>query len=241
MRSANLSPTLEQLGLTRIEASIYLTLLENGSQQAGAITKSTGIHRRTVYDAIARLVEKGLVSYIRSNTTKIYEATHPERLMELLKEQERSLASQMKQLEGLYDQQPARHETVFFRGKRGVKALFDDQLTQSNSTILMLGATTAAVEQLKYYFPSFDRMRVQRKIKVKLLFDQRAKGKSYVNKIPLSESKVIQVGRPQDVVTCIYGDSVAIVTFSEKPFGILIREQAVAMQYRNYFELFWKK
>ena len=239
MRSAELSAALEQLGLTRIEASIYLTLLEHGAQQAGAITKSTGIHRRTVYDAISRLVEKGLVSYIRSNTTKIYEATHPERLMELLKEQEENIASQMKQLEALYEQQPTRHETVFFRGKRGLKALFDDQLTVSGSTIMMLGATPAAVEQLTYYFPNFDRVRVQRKIKVRLLFDQRAKGKSYIKKIPLSQSKVIILKNPQDVVTCIYNDSIAIISFSDKPFGILIREPTIAAQYRNYFEMLW--
>jgi hypothetical protein len=160
--------------------------------------------------------------------------------MELLKEQEEELEKNMQYMEQLYEKQPTRHETIFFRGKRGLKALFDDQLHQKQE-LLYLGATPAAVEQLKFYFPHFDRERVKRKIKVKLLFDQRAKDKKYIAKIPLGESRIATVTDPQDVVTCIYGDNVAIITFSEKPFGILIREAAVAKQYKNYFEMIWKK
>ena len=231
---------LEKSGLTRIEAKVYLALLQNGSQSAGAITKTSGVHRRTVYDAISRLIEKGLISYIRAGNTKVYQAAHPERLLELLKDQEEFLSKELPELEQLYDTQPGRHETVFFRGKKGLKTLFDDQL-KSGQTVLMLGATPAAVETLKFYFPQHDRMRQEKKIDVKLLFDQRAKGAQYIKGIARAEARMIKTQTPQDVVTCIYGDSVAIITFSEKPFGILIREQAVAEQYRNYFDILWKK
>lgn len=234
-----LSQTLERLGLTQVETKVYLTLLENGSAQAGAITKLSGIHRRTVYDAIARLIEKGLITYIKSDNVKEYQATHPERLMELLKEQEAGLASQMGRLEELYETQPKRHETSFFRGKRGIKALFDDQLAQAGIEILIQGATPAAVDALRFYFPQFDRMRTKRGIKVKLLFDQRIKGKAYIKRIPLAQARILATAAPQDVVTCIYGDTVSIISFSEKPFGIMIREQTVADQHRNYFALLW--
>jgi sugar-specific transcriptional regulator TrmB len=236
-----LQSTLLHLGLTRIEAAVYLALLEHGAQQAGSITKLTGVHRRTIYDAIARLVEKGLIAYIKTNHTRVYQATHPERLLELVKEQEQHVQSKMHDLEALYANQPARHETVFYRGKKGLKALFDDQLAHAGTELLYLGATPAAVETLQYYFPQFDRQRQQRNIKVKLLFDQRAQGKGYIRKIPRAEARSITTDNPTDVVTCIYGDSVAIITFSEKPFGILIREAAVATQQRNWFSLLWKR
>ena len=61
---------LEELGLTNAEAKIYIALLELGSSQAGKITEKTGIHRRTVYDAIERLIEKGLISYIKQNNNR---------------------------------------------------------------------------------------------------------------------------------------------------------------------------
>ena len=64
--------TLIKIGLTDAEAKIYLVLLELGSSQAVHITSKSALHRRTVYDAIERLVEKGLVSYIRENNIKKY-------------------------------------------------------------------------------------------------------------------------------------------------------------------------
>jgi sugar-specific transcriptional regulator TrmB len=234
------SAVLEHMGLTKIEAKVYLALLENGNQAAGAITKSSGVHRRTVYDAISRLIEKGLVSYIKAGNVKMYQAAHPERLMELLKDQEDHLSKELPMLEKLYESQPGRHETVFFRGKKGLKTLFDDQLKTENSTILVLGATTAAFDVLQFYFPQFDRTRKEKQIKVQMLFDQRVKGKS-VKHMPLCQARMITLEHPQDVMTCIYGDTVSIVTFTERPFGIVIREQAVADQYRAYFDALWKK
>ena len=235
----DLVPTLETLGLTKIESKVYLALLENGNQAAGTITKATGVHRRTVYDAISRLIEKGLVSYIQTNTTKRYQAAHPERLQELQNEKIGELQKSMPLLETLFDTQPSRHETVFFRGKKGLKALFDDQLRQAGS-VFMLGATPVAVEQLKYYFPHFDRERVKRKITVRMLFDQRGKGQAYIAKIPLSSSRWINLGKAEDVVTCVYGDTVSIISFGDNPFGILIREAAVAKRYAATFELLWR-
>src|SRR3990167_2347637 len=79
---------LENLGLTALEAKVYLTLLDLGPSLAGLITRKSGIHRRSVYDALERLIQKGLVGYIVNNNRKYFEAANPERLSELVKEKE---------------------------------------------------------------------------------------------------------------------------------------------------------
>ena len=58
---------LEKAGLTKIESKVYLSLLDLGPSLAGQISKHSGIHRRSVYDALDRLAEKGLISYIVKN------------------------------------------------------------------------------------------------------------------------------------------------------------------------------
>ena len=58
-----MNDAFEQLGLTKSESKIYLTLLDYGSMLAGKVAEKAGIHRRNVYDALHRLIEKGLVSY----------------------------------------------------------------------------------------------------------------------------------------------------------------------------------
>ena len=51
---------LHHIGLTGTEAKIYLVLLDLGKAQAGVLSRKTGIHRRSIYDALDRLIEKGL-------------------------------------------------------------------------------------------------------------------------------------------------------------------------------------
>src|SRR3989344_5601969 len=93
---------LEDAGLTKTEAKIYLALLELGPSLAGEITKKSGIHRRSVYDAIERLIEKGLVSYMKTNNRKYFEAVKPDRLLDILREKEENIKSIIPELELKY-------------------------------------------------------------------------------------------------------------------------------------------
>ena len=56
---------LKELGLTHLEIKLYKFLLLDGPNHAGLISRKTGVHRRNVYDALERLIQKGLVSYIK--------------------------------------------------------------------------------------------------------------------------------------------------------------------------------
>jgi len=51
---------LAKLGLTKNEIKAYLTLLDLGAVSAGKISKISEIHRRPTYDALTRLLDKGL-------------------------------------------------------------------------------------------------------------------------------------------------------------------------------------
>ncbi|MBU1930663.1 helix-turn-helix domain-containing protein, partial [Candidatus Micrarchaeota archaeon] len=56
---------LQDLKLTQNEIKIYTALLNLGSVPAGRITHETGLHRSRVYEGLNRLVEKGLVGFIK--------------------------------------------------------------------------------------------------------------------------------------------------------------------------------
>src|SRR4030042_1548415 len=114
---------LEEAGLTSSEARIYLALLEKGSCRAGEISRHTGIHRRSVYDSIERLIQKGLVSYIKTNNRKYYEPANPERLVELLKEKEDNLKQILPELQLLRKLAEDKKEALFFRGKQAIKPM----------------------------------------------------------------------------------------------------------------------
>ena len=104
---------LEEIGLTKNESKVYLALVEEGASRAGWITRKTGIHRRNVYDAIEMLIQKGLVSYIKENNIRLYSAVEPTRLLEILKEKERSIEAIVPELQKKFNVTQEKIGTTF--------------------------------------------------------------------------------------------------------------------------------
>lgn len=228
---------LQELGLTNNEAKIYLALLELGSSIAGKISRKTGIHRRTIYDALERLTEKGLVSYIVKNNRKYFEASDPKQLLTLIEEKKESINTILPKLEQTYNIKKQKQETLFFKGKQGLKSIFEDQLKERKE-ILIFGASPNAYQILKYYFKWYDKDRVKKKIKVKIIFDSTARNK--IKNIPNAEIKFLPRNYATPAATNIYGNKVAIINWSGNPLAILINQKEIAQSYKNYFNILWK-
>lgn len=227
---------IETFGLTKLESKVYLALLDLGQSLAGLITRKSGIHRRSVYDALERLIQKGLVGYIVKNNRKYFEATNPDRLTELLKEKEESVKNILPQLKAKYEHSIEKSETLFYKGKSGLKTIFEDQLSVKKE-ILILGASSLTREILKYYFHWFDKRRIEKKIKIKLVYNESARKD---RRIRLAKIRYLPKDYYNPAAMNIYGDRVAIIHWSkENPFVILIKDKEIADGYRNYFNLLW--
>jgi sugar-specific transcriptional regulator TrmB len=230
---------LEEAGLTSTEARIYLALLEKGACRAGEITRHTGIHRRSVYDAIERLIQKGLVSYIKTNNRNYYEAAPPDRLLELLKEKEDNIKQLLPELQLLRNFADEKKEVLFFRGKQAIKTVFEDQIKEGKE-VLIFGDAVNVNEIVKYYFPHFDKHRIEKSIRVRMLFDESARKENYLKKIPLADIRFIKKGSRAPVSTNIYSNNISIIMWEENPKAILITESILADSFRAYFEFMWK-
>jgi len=225
---------LEEVGLSKNEAKIYLRLLREGSCLAGTIAKLTGIHRRNVYDSIERLIKKGLVGYIKKNNRMYFRVVEPERFIEILKEKEEIIREILPKLRLMPKKE--NEEILFFRGKNGLKSIFEDQLREKKE-ILIVGASKVANKILKYYFHWFNKRRVKERIKVKIIA---AKGQDFSD-VPLSEVRYIAKKYHGPGAFNVYGNKVVILHWSEEnPLAILIKNKGIAESYKNYFELLWK-
>jgi len=234
---------IEKAGLTKIESKVYLVILELGPSLAGQISKKSGIHRRTIYDALDRLAEKGLISYIVKNNRKYFEAANPERLVELMREKEAEIKSNLPYMMDLFTKTKAKEETLFYKGKEGLKTAFEDQISTLGAfsaapakEILVLGASAEASEILQFYFKWYNKRRQEKKIRIKLIANIEEKGKI---KAPLSEIRYMSELGP--AAMNIYADKVAIILWSkDKPLAIIIKNKEIANSYRIFFENMWK-
>lgn len=227
---------LEAAGLTKVEAHVYSVLLDLGSAQAGEISRKSGVHRRSVYDVMERLIEKGLVAYIKLNDRRVFQATSPTRLLELVDEKKKNIEKIIPQLILKYKLAKQKQETIFYRGKEGIRTIFEDQIEEGKD-VLVIGGASDAKKFLNYFIDRYTKKRVEKKIKLKIIYCSTKKQKEM---IPLAEIKYLPETYASAASTNVYGDKVAIILWTENPFAILINDKEIAKSYKNYFELLWQ-
>ena len=76
---------LKELGLNAKETAVYLANLRLGSSLVQDIAHSAGLNRTSTYDLLSSLEKKGFVSYTITSWKRYYQATTPNKILDLLK------------------------------------------------------------------------------------------------------------------------------------------------------------
>lgn len=131
-------------GLTRIEATIYITLLSHGAMTGYEIAKETGISRSNVYNSLATLVEKGAAYTMQEEASKFIPVKVETFLHNTLKELEKKADFIIQ-----HAPKPVEQETgyITIKGSRHIKDKISEML---NSTELRLYIMAESSLILKY-------------------------------------------------------------------------------------------
>lgn len=224
---------LREAGLTENEEKIYSALIEMGASLAGKISRKTGLHRRTVYDVTETLIKKGLVGYILENNRRVFSAVNPQRIIDSIDEKRNRLIPLISSLRQKFDSSKKKEQTNFYKGKNGLKMIFESQLEYPE--ILILGANRQAYEKMPYYFKWFNERRKEKKVRIKVITSDRS-----INPKILAETRYLADKYADHMVINIYGDSVAMILWAKNPFAIVVEQSEFASGYRKYFEILWK-
>lgn len=235
---------LQQLGLTKVEAKVYLALMKLGSTTTGPLIKKTELHRATVYDALKRLQQKGLVSYIIKEKTKHFEATPAEHLFDKIKEEEQLLQKKsllaknlVKELVKIQEEATHKEEAHLFKGIRGIKIIFEDIL--KHKEYFVIGSSGKFKAILEPYYDLYQKRKKQLKIKSLILLPESLKGSKYVETIH-GTKKYLPHEFDSPTATFIFGNKVAMIIFVEQPIAFLLESKELVKSYRHYFDLLWR-
>lgn len=236
--------TLRGIGLTDTEINAYTALLSLGSSPAGKIVEQTGIYRKNLYDALNKLIEKGLVTYVIENKVKYFQPKDPENLIRFLEEKknrisekEEKVRKELPLLKQMFGSLSPEIESEIYRGTQGIKTILRECL--NHKEILFIGATGDVENRLPYFWPGYNKKREKLRIKWKLLLIHEAKNKS-ITKSQYYEYKVLPEILSGPNVIYIYGEYVANVLWLEKPVAFVIRHKDLSENYRKYFNYLWK-
>ncbi|MGB9633545.1 MAG: TrmB family transcriptional regulator [Chloroflexaceae bacterium] len=144
----NLLDQLAALGLTEYEAKVYLALLSEHPATGYQISKSSGVPRSMVYEALGRLEGRGAVLKSEEEKATLYRPVSPAVLLDRYEREARERAERLRaELMPLYNRQES-GRLWNFSGRREALA-YAEELIEGAQHELMLVLTDADVEALR--------------------------------------------------------------------------------------------
>ncbi|OGH65241.1 MAG: hypothetical protein A2821_03680 [Candidatus Magasanikbacteria bacterium RIFCSPHIGHO2_01_FULL_41_23] len=239
------SKIFEELGLTKNEAKLYETLLSTGDISVSQLSVKADIHRRSIYDALNRLTQKGLVSPIFQKGENRYQAVHPDKLLEVVKERENKLNLILPDLRKNYNKTLAEEAAYIYKGPEGFKN-YVREVMRIREDAYSLGAKGLLYSLSPGLTKELWQLVKKYKIDFYTLYDPRVK--KFLPEVIAKEGgkkKVLPPEYATSGVLDIFGDRV--VTFANVEVGrvfddttifVMVNRQ-LAESYKIWYKLIW--
>jgi sugar-specific transcriptional regulator TrmB len=230
---------LEEIGLTPAEIKVYLALLEGGASTAGKILEKAGIQNSVFHFCVNKLIEKGLVSYIKKGKARIYQAASPENFLVYLKDKEKKIQEILPELKARQAFAKEHEDVELFEGLNGVISMLNKMIenTKKGDEYMFFAVDVDTKnEEVQNFYKRYDTKRKEKGLitkgiapkKMRHLFEKRTYLKMRYSNLPI----------PSNSAIC--NDRMCIILWGEKPKGVLIQSKQIVAKQKEFFNAFWK-
>ena len=235
---------LRKVGLSEGEIKVYSSLLDLGKAPLNKIHERTGIERRNIYDILNKLIERGLVTYIKENKRRLFEISHPNKIIGYVEEKKHELDITKQEIEKelpsiieKYNFKKPDINAEIFRGIEGVKAVWEDMLNYKE--VYWIGSGRYVPKRLSIWFSNYNRRRVKQKVKWLNLMRNEMK-KEIKKPLEFEQIKFLPKefsGNPTAIG--IYGNKIVNFLLGEDFFAFVIENKEIAENYKKYHKFLW--
>lgn len=244
---------LVRLGLSQKEAQVYLASLELGPAPMQDISKQASVNRATTYLMVETLTERGLMSSIERGAKKLFTAEPPERLKQLVHQEEdrvrgarESLEKILPELSVLLQSAPERPRVRFYEGLEGLEAMRADFFTSSKKQELLLISAADdyhRVVGLARRLPHAKRIERTRGLE-RCIFTSEKPAEELKKTIPavdqIERYRIPDDKYPLAGEIAVYGSKIAMLSYRGKVMGVLVESEYLAQTTTSLFNLAWE-
>jgi len=232
---------LVDIGLTKVQAEVYLALLRQPEQSGGMLAKKLSVDRSFVYAVLNSLIEKGLVSYVKKDNKRLFKASNPENLLKDIDEKKDKILNIVEKLQEIKKQANEETSVNIYEGKAGLKVYIRDILESTNFYTFGGGGTLQVLDTLKYDVPHYAKEISKKKIKGKLITSK--ENKHQLKKI---YGSTVQIKVVEDLPRCpvgitIFKNKTAFYSEEDNNVVVVIENKNITETLKAYFENTWKQ
>lgn len=237
--------TLTSIGLTPNEAKIYKALLELKRGSIWDISSHASIHRRNTYDAIQRLIEKGLAFQVLPKKFLTYAPVHPEKLKEMVDEKALELDRALPGLVKRFEKVNATQSIYIYKGVAGLKN-YINLILREGKDVYGIGAKGMPFDPkvASFFRRQWGRLR-KGGARVEMVFDAEVLSHQKMLDEIADEYKVLPKEFSTGSAYDIFGDYVGIysgigIREIEGEITIFIlKDKTLALDYKKWFDFVW--
>lgn len=233
---------LHKLGLGQREATVYLSLLEEGPATVAEIGRRAGLYRTYVYRALPELLNRGLITKGPMGKRTVYSAESPERLESILETIHAQFTEALPELKATHAASKVRPVVKYLQGKKGISSVFEDIVT-----VLPRGTTfyrySSAKDQQKGsgYLPKRYRERRDNKQLERLVITSVTRANEKRPRLERDIKVVPEKFDPfdDDITQLIYKDRVAFIDYNSET-AVVIEDSQFANFQKKLFLLLYR-
>lgn len=237
----NLEASLQQFGLSRKEAKVYLSTLELGKDTVLNISKKSSLKRPTVYLVLDSLAQKGLVSSIPKGNTTQYSAEKPENILSTLKERQGAIEQILPELNAIFSVREGKPQIKFYEGKKNIEHIWL-QDTFANSEVDFITSINKLDNEYPHLLSTFSKLSKDNlQFKTRELVTRHPVDIKYAEKNHTSRRQIRILPEHFDysMDIDIAKNSVFLVSL-EHHFSVLMESKDVYRPFRSFYELAWQ-
>ncbi|MFA5855011.1 MAG: helix-turn-helix domain-containing protein [Candidatus Gracilibacteria bacterium] len=248
-----LAKILTDLGLSKKEATVYLSTLRTGSSGISTIAKRAMMSRSTTYNILHALKLKGFVKLAKRTNVQYFSPIKPQEIVDVLTAQKEELSEKMAlvktflpQFEAIRNPAAETPKVSLYEGINGIKQVYEDILKCKNKeTFAAVSLDNISPRIKKWLIQSFTPRKIKRKIRSTMLIgSKQANSYRKLDKKHLRKTCTVPDKKyPFEVEIDVYdGDKTAFISFDEKELmGVIVESPKIARSIKSLLEIAWDK
>lgn len=245
---------LKNLGWSREEIDVYVSLLKLGTQPASIVARQLDKKRTTVRVYLENLAKEGFVRFYWKGKTQYFTAEKPDEALAALRhnktkvveqwdEHIRSFSAVLPELTSIVRQDVNVPKITYYEGIHDLKRMYVDTLS-SKTEILCL----SSMEDLWDLFgKKYDQWYVKKRVNYGISVRYLAKDTTIERQEARKDKKYLRQSRHLPVKSFdisneinIYDGKVSIITLKNEKIGVLIQSKEIYHSMKVMFEALWK-
>ncbi len=243
-KNSGLVGILNEAGLDKKQAMVYLALLEAGEATAQELAVATSVKRPTVYVALEELEELGLVLRTKLKRRTYFSPTDPKKLLEDAKSRAVHLEANLGLLEQIKGMPRKAPRVIFLKSAEGFKRVWRIIFDSGIKEYLII---TDPQEMLGFVKKGYitDRI-IKKKVELGIKSRQIAAFSEYTKEVVAKDARENRVSKIMPHIyklpftTIIFGNNVAFTSTIRENLLIIVESEEFAKTQRSIFEALWQ-